>query len=184
MASELGHRNATDPTRSHQPIRRIRRTRPDCRARDETLRCQRIENRSRWVKPACQCADTLTIQAKGAGGVGRCLGGTDQLVRSKRLKLARASLAEGEIVLADQTVCLGCGTTNHGTKFCPECGAPAVPAPSEEPTLTQPVSGAASNATADDQPGDDTNPGAERAAQPLRRVSAIAPTTATTGLSN
>jgi hypothetical protein len=40
-------------------------------------------------------------------------------------------------VLADQTVCASCGAANHGTKFCPECGTPNAPAPTEEPTLTQ-----------------------------------------------
>jgi len=67
--------------------------------------------------------------------------------------------AEGEIVLADQTACASCGTTNHGTKFCPECGAPGALAPTDEPALTQdPVSEEAESRTArvaTDEPNED-----------------------------
>jgi hypothetical protein len=76
----------------------------------------------------------------------------------------------GKIVLADQTVGTSCGSVNHGTKFCPECGAPIAPGSDEEPSPAQaPISDALEADTVVTTP-DQTSDGGERATQPLRRA--------------
>ena len=86
-------------------------------------------------------------------------------------------------MLADQTVCASCGASNHGTKFCPECGTPTAPERDEAPTVSQVAVSDASEADAVDTTRDETADGGERATKPLRRV-LPSPAPPTEGLSS